>query len=271
MINTLQLQFFRIKKSVTFWILLGLCLGLPLLSALFQLLLIGLLNNGPIDWGGIVEFGDVTVAELQSFASMSNDAAVLAVICTSVLLCKEFSGGTIRNIFLSDKSRAQVYGALSVVAVLIGAVYFTAYYLFTLMFNGLILGFGSLSAAQVANACLLSFALGLVAMLLSQSFVVMFLFCLRKTAATMVLSFVLMLVAPAVIQGVVEGCLLVASINGTTVADAALGWIPLYNVSMLDLSNPDGALIGKILLYELPLAALFFFLGWVALRKADIK
>lgn len=271
MISILQLQFFRIKKSVTFWILFGLCFALPLLSTLFAVIVVTAFSidpNSPIILEG---FGEQTVSILETFPSISNDAAVLAVICSSVLLCSEFGGGTMRNIVLANKSRAQIYGAMSVTAALIGTIYFTANYLFTLTLNGAIWGFGTITSAQAANACFISYALGFVAILMTQSVVVMFLFCLRKTSSTMVLSFVIMMIVPAVVTTAVQTWVLVAQAQGASISEAMLGWIPLYNISLLDLTRPDGALIGKILLYELPLTALFYFLGWVALRKTDIK
>ena len=51
-----------------------------------------------------------------------------------------------------------------------------------------------------------------------------------------------------------------------------LSWVPLYNSSMFDFtSKVDGALVGKVLLYNIPLSALFITLGWVSFRKADLK
>lgn len=45
MINILRTEFFRLKKSKLFWIFFGICCGLPLLSALLNLAMAGIIES----------------------------------------------------------------------------------------------------------------------------------------------------------------------------------------------------------------------------------
>ena len=48
-------------------------------------------------------------------------------------------------------------------------------------------------------------------------------------------------------------------------------WIPLYNITFYNASNIDGTLVGKIVVWIVPLTVLFVFLGWNKFRKDDLK
>ena len=268
MINILQTEFFRLKKSSLFWALFGVCAVIPLVSVVLNLLLISMMgttNPGvEYDTWEVIRSSDMTLLTLSGLPGLTGDS-LFALICTSIFLCKEFSGGTFRNMLLANRSRRELYLSYLLVAITIGATYFGTTYVSTLLFNGAIFGFGTLTAAKVVSACVLSLALGLVTVFFLQTMMCMFMFSTRKLAVTLACPLAI-IIGLAFIYSFVETFAQFGLINATD-----MSWIPLYNLNLLDLSDIDGALIGKILLYMLPLTALFGTLGWVTFRKADLK
>ena len=269
MINILQTEFFRLKKNTLFWTLLGVCALLPLVSVLINVLVVWLMGTTDLGvevnaWEYMKSF-DLTVLALSDLPRPAGHM-LFAVICTSVFLCKEFSNGTFRNMLLANRSRRDVYLSFFIVSVIIGASYLGASYVFTLIFNGAIFGFGTMSAAKVVAACVVSLAMALISVIFVQSMMCMFMFSTRKLAVALACPLVITMLAPSLIMSFVD---VFAQFGLLTTTD--MSWIPLYNLTMLDLTQMDGALIGKILLYIVPLTVLFAFLGWVSFRKADLK
>ena len=270
MINILQTEFFRLKKNVLFWVLLGVCALLPLVSALLELAIFS--GMSAIDTGveydniwEVIKASNLGGAALSSIPNLSADLQLFGVICTSIFLCKEFSGGTFRNMILANRSRRDLYLSYLLMAVTIGTCFLGVEFVSTLLFDGVIFGFGSMSAANVVSACVLSLTLGLISVIFVQSMVCMFMFATRKLAVALACPLAVIFALGFIFSFVETGSQL-GMINATN-----MSWIPLYNLNMLDLTAIDGALIGKILLYLLPLTALFGGLGWIAFRKADLK
>ena len=270
MINILQTEFFRLKKSALFWALMVVVFFLPLITALFNVLSVSLLENLEIDieidaWEYIKTM-DITGAALSTLPNLSSDCALFALICTSIFLSKEFSGGTFRNMLLANRSRKEVYLSFWLIAFTIGSIYLGVEFVSTLLFSGAIFGFGTMSAANAVTACVVSLAMGVISVAFLQSIMCMFMFGTRKLSVALACPLVICMVAPSLIYSFVE----VFSTFGT-ITETDMSWIPLYNLNLLDLTHIDGALIGKILLYLIPLAALFGWLGWETFRKADLK
>ena len=270
MVNILQTEFFRLKKSKLFWAMFGVCAGLPLLSVLLNMASVSLLEN--MDMGveidnawAYIRSMNVTGAELSALPSLTGDS-LYALICTSIFLSKEFSGGTFRNMLLANRSRKEVYLSFLTMAVTIGATYLGVTFVSTLLFSGSIFGFGSISAANIVTTCIVSLAMGLVSVIFLQTLMCMFMFSTRKLAVALACPLVICMVLPAMLYSFIETF---AQLGLITAGD--MSWIPLYNLLMLDLTDIDGALIGKILLYIVPLTALFGSLGWISFRKADLK
>ena len=269
MINILKTEFFRLKKSTLFWALFGVCAALPLLSVLLNLLgfemLVTVDNGMEYDTWEVIRKSNITVASLSDLPSLSGDS-LFALICTSIFLCKEFSGGTFRNMLLANRSRREVYLSFLLMAVTIGATYLGVNFVSRLLFNGAIFGFGTMKAAEVFSACVIALALGLISVIFLQTMMCMFMFGTRKLAVALACPLVICIIAPATLFSFIE---VFASLG--LISETDLSWIPLYNLNLLNLTDIDGALIGKILLYLLPLTALFGSMGWVTFRKADLK
>ena len=269
MVSILRTEFFRLKKSALFWALLFVCALLPAVSVLINYLSVKALSG--MDMG--VEFDvweyiktvNVTGEVLSALPRLTGDS-LFALICTSIFLTKEFSDGTYRNILLANRSRRELYHSFLVMALTVGASYFVASYVSTILFNAVVFGFGTMVPLSVVTACVIAFAMGMVSVVFLQSMTCMFLFVSRKLSVALVCPLVISILAPTFIYSFVE----VFAEYGI-ISSMDMTWIPLYNLNLLDLTNIDGALIGKIFLYLIPLSVLFYLLGWASFKKADLK
>ena len=140
----------------------------------------------------------------------------------------------------------------------------------SLVFGGAFFGFYEMAAKEIFIAIITAFSMGLVAVMFVQSMSCMFLFGTRKLAVALSCTIVICLVAPSTLSSIVSVVQLLQGVT-TGALDSDMSWVPLYNASLLDVSAIDGKLLGKILLYMLPLTAMFVSVGWVTFRKADLK
>jgi len=271
MINVLKTELFRLRKSKLFWIMLGVCAGLPIISALF-LLALGVNNvEGLGDLMESVGSELSVISSLSSFASLMSDSSLFALICSSIVLCREFTNGTVRNVLLANKTRTQTFFAYYVTAMIIGVSYFVTEFVFTLTLTGAVLGFGSLTTAQATSSVFVCFALGLGSVLFVQSCVCMFLFCTRKQAATVAFPLLICILAPSIVELIVTGVMISKAVDGVMMSNAALRFVPFYNTMIFNASKIDGVHVAMIALYDVLFAASFTAAGYFTFRKADLK
>ena len=274
MTNILQTEFYRLKKSRLFWALFGVSAGLPLISPLLSLLLLfGIYSLSgesgvSIDWQTFRSL-HLTTSMLSEYASVQNDASLLAVICTGVCLSRNFAYGTYRNMLLAKHSRLEIYLSDLLTAMIVGASYIGVSIISSLLFGGLIFGFGT-SALNIFTAIITSIMLGLISIAFAQTLLCMFLFGTRKTSVALSCTIVICLVAPSLFEGLVQ-MLTLFEVFGASQINIDLSWVPLYNSSLLDLYDISWPLVGKIVLYLVPLSVFFGFMGWITFRKADLK
>lgn len=276
MTSLLRSMFFRLTRCKMFWIMLGVVAVMPLLELLLLTSLGSALQSVEqevtADAMDVIRAQNVTASELSGLASVMPLYSLLAVICTSVFLSKDFSNGTIRNIIVANHSRLEIYASHLVVAMTVGACYMTATLLFDLIFVGSVFGFVNMSALQITVAILLAFAMGLVSTAFVQSMMCMLLFASKKLSVALACTIAICMALPSLIVTVITFVGTVDLIfNGTAISTDAMSWVPLVNAEMLDVSSPDAALVGKILLYMLPLTVFFVFMGWVGFRKSNLK
>ncbi len=264
-----RLQLFKLKKSTTFWVFLGLCVVLPLLG---MLLVLGLFNiiSGEVDLSDFAGATSVT-SSLMSFASFDTYSTIFAIICSSIVLSREFSQGTVRNAILANKSRLQLFVAYVATALFIGAAYFVANFVSALVFYGSIFGFGTLSAGSAVSAVLCCFAMGLGSMLFSESLVCVFLFGTRKQSATIAWPLVICLVGTSILASIIDTVLLSVQLNGYTISETLMKCLPFYNLNYLGDTTPDGLVCGMTILYDVVFSVGFLATGFVSLKHADLK
>lgn len=274
MTNIFSVEFYRLKKSKLFWALFGVTAGMPLVNVLITSGLMALLSllstETQIDFAELLRSLNLGFGMLSEYGGVMHFSSLMAVIFTSVFLSRQFAYGTFRNTLIAGKSRGELYLSHMVIAVTVGTVFLGVSMTSTLIFGGSIFGFNGMSAGKVVTGIVTAFAMGMISMLFVQLMMLMFLFGTRKLAVALACTIVICMVAPSAITTFVELLSLLQMItNGN--ANLDFSWVPIYNASMLDVSQIDGALVGKILLYLVPLTALFGSLGWVTFRKADLK
>lgn len=277
MLDVLRAQLYRLKKSKLFWAMIIVCAALPLIGMLFTTALLSIFSSIFEGEGGELiaslrgEGGGFTMSAFGSLTLLASNPALFSLICSSIFLSGEFSGGAIRNMILANKSRTQIFLSFLSVALIIGFSCFGAAYATTLLGYGTVIGFGGLTATEAISGCFTSLFLGLLSVALVQACVCLFLFWTRKTGATVAIPIVFIIIAPSVMTTIVELVVGIKMALGQSVSEIVLSWIPLANMEMLDLSNVDGGLVGKIVMYNAPIAALLAFFGWLAISKADLK
>ena len=263
MLNVLQTQLYRLKKSKLFWALF--------IEGVYDLMgnILDSEAAGMLD-AMREEGGALTLSSLGKQISLGSDAMLFSIICSSIFLSGEFSGGAIRNMILANKSRTQIFLSFLSVSLIIGFSYLGVSYASTLLCYGALIGFGGVTVNQVFSGCFSTLFLALITVALAQSCVCLFLFFTRKTGPTVAFPIVLVIFAPSLISTIVDLVIGLKMLTGQEIPIQNMGWIPLYNMNLFDAANIDGGLVGKIALYNIPLAALLATLGWVASKK-DMK
>lgn len=282
MISILKTQLFRIKKSGLYWTLLGVSAGLPILSVLLLLGVCCLFGSFDEAMQMLASLGVTSFSSMAEFIGYSTDASLFAMICSSILLSREFTQGTVRNAILANKSRTQLYFAYLLTALFIGGSYFVASFATTTLAYGVALGFGDVQAGVVATTVLCDFTLGLLSVVFVQTCVCMFLFVTRKQAGTIAFPLVVCLFAPGIIVFIEEMFLLNVYINGNIPSTQLLQCLPFLNmqattvgeeslIQIYNVTQPAGLNVGMIALYDLLFSGMFFAIGFNAIRKADLK
>ena len=275
MLNIVKSLLFRLKKTKMYWIMLGVCAALPLLTSLMCSFVLDIADIF-IDLPPNVGFEATTYMSLSSLAGLNSDVNLLVLLCVSIFLCKEFTDGTIRNALLSNKSRWQLYSAYGVTALMIGGSYVLANFVSTLLSLAIPFGFGSTTpVGHAISACLCSLLLGLLSMMVVVTTVLLFMFLTGKQAPSIVLPLLVTMFLPAIALSAVEfvSQLVVLVQMGGQWMDVYIDytWVPLYNAMLYDSMAVDGALVAKISMYYVLFVGLFGGLGFLSAKNKDLK
>ena len=264
MLNIVKSLLYRLKKNKMFWIMLGVCAFLPVLTLLLNNLILEFADifvDVPLDMG--LEM--TTYMTLSELVSLSSNANFFTLLCVSIFLCKEFTDGTIRNALLSNKSRINLYTGYGLTALIIGGSYLVTYFVSTLLALAIPFGFGDVTPNQAVTSCLCSLMMGVLSLL----------FATGKQAPSIVLPLLVTMFLPGLMTSVVElvsTLIELAKFGGAEITtEIDYTWVPLYNAMLYDSAEVDGALVGKISLYYILFTALFVFLGGLTAVKKDLK
>lgn len=273
MLSILRTELFRLKKSTMFWVMLGVCFGLPLLGLFIILVSVSAVKNAQpnADFLSLLREVGLLQESLNNYASLMSDYTLLSIICSAIFLSKEFSDGTVRNVLLANKKREQLYFSYQLIALLIGAAFVTASFVSLMLFYAPIFGFGALTAGEAASACFCSYALGLISVLFCQTCVCMFLFAVRKQGATIAFPLLICIFAPVLIEIFYGVYVMSQSIAGNAPSEALASWLPFMNASLYKSDSIDGGLVGKIIMYYLVFSGVFVGAGYGTFIKADLK
>ena len=273
MIDIIKVEFYRLKKSTLFWVMLGVSAATPIITVLLNVFLIAFM--GMVDQStNLMEFlrdAGMTSALLQQMSTSLNDLSLWPLIATAVILSKEFTDGTMRNVILANKSRTELYFGYLITAMIVAVSYFVAFLAVTLIVIAPIFGFQDADAGKVVSAIFCSLGLGIIATAFIETCVCMFLFGVRKQWATILFP-ILIWYAPLMLINILVTVLTSLAEAGQIASVEFLRWIPFcnmqYNYNPL---NPDGTVVGMHILYMAVFIAAFTCIGYFTFKKADLK
>lgn len=109
--NLLRSDFYSLIKSKLTYILLGICVGLPIFMIALYLLINGMLNSDPVEEGmgamSISLFTGRTV--IFGNFSLTNNVGLVIPIFAAIFTIADIRNGTIRNKVIIGESRAKIY------------------------------------------------------------------------------------------------------------------------------------------------------------------
>lgn len=280
MLSIIKVELFRLKKSVLFWVMFAITVALPLLAAIIVASLIGMIDSiagaagnegvGASAWE-IIRNEGLTISLLSSLPQIGSNMAVLSVITSSVVLSKEFSDGTTRNILLANKTRGELYFSYVITSIIISAAFLVGSFASTMIIVAPIFGFGGLSAGKVISGCLCSFAMGIFAILFMQTCMCMFLFATRKMWAAILFPLLICIFVPSTLATITTLIIATMVLKGQYVSEGSLRFVPFLGQSMYNAADIDGVLVGMNILYMALFTAMFVAIGYFTFKKADLK
>lgn len=273
MIDIIKVELFRLKKSVIFWVMLGLAAASPLIAVLLNSLLLalfGIAEGGSLNILEALRTAGVTEGLLQQMANVSGDIALWAIIATAIVLSKEFTDGTMRNVILANKTRAELYFGYLITSMIVAVTYLTAFLAVTLIIIAPIFGFNGASAGKIASAVFCSYGLGILALAFAETCVCMFVFSIRKQWAAILFP-LLIWYAPAAFTSILTIVINTMAEMGQLTSIDFVRWIPFVNIQQYSPLNLDGVVVGMNVLYIAIFIAAFVCIGHFTFKKADLK
>ena len=113
--SLLKADFFSLLKSKITYVVLGICIGGPLLVVLLYLGLSLAINeiSGEIEFASIISARDL----MFSTFNMSSNVGLVIPIFTGILVMADIRNGTVRNKIIMGKSRTKIYFSQLIVSV----------------------------------------------------------------------------------------------------------------------------------------------------------
>lgn len=255
---------FRLKKSKSFYILMGICVFLPAFSAiLFKL---------AVDAASVYELGQdfhITLPALADIISISGDVLILILIEVSIFLGREFSDGTIRNTLLTNKKRIHVYLSYFIIGMLIALIYLITYMVSTLLIMGLSFGFGGFSVSKIVSCVVYILLLGILSSTFVVSCVTFFVMITGKQSLSIVYPLLICLILPGLLSSVLGIVEVVNEVSTGISTDYS--WVPFVNTMYFQFENVKFEIVAKISMYYIIFSLLFCSFGCYITMHKDYK
>lgn len=271
MIDIIKVELFRLKKSVLFWVMLGLTVAIPILGALASLTVSGVVGSSGAETGNLLKEMGLLSQYLKGMAELGNWAVIFSLVTTAIVLSTEFVDGTVRNILLANKSRAELYFSYLITSICVAVTYFVAYFAATLLIVAPIFGFDGMTAGQGVSACFTSLALGIVSVIFAETCMCMFMFTMRKQWAAILMPLLICIFVPALVTVFATLIITTSALKGQAVSMDSLRWVPFTNAELYTPSNIDGVVVGMNILYLAIFSVMFVLIGYYVFKKSDLK
>lgn len=264
--DLLKADFYRLRKDVI------------LLVALIVLVAFAFIT--PLMYAALELFASDSLAELEamgfsmqitgkySFASalsLTNNFGMILPILIGILVCKDFSAGTVRNKIITGHSKASVYVSILISSVALGAALFALYALLTLGIGSLFLGYGAEFNMTELLYILKTLVMGVLIFACACALAVLLGALTRSIGLTIVLE-----IAAALVIS------LLGSLNSLPIA--LPDWMekvsrinPVYQISLASAGSVTNELFVTSLITSAVYLVLFGGIGLIIFRKADQK
>ena len=140
---------------------------------------------------------------VQSFSS-TNNVGVIIPIFTSIIICSDFSSGTLRNKIISGHKRRNILLSSFISGTTYNVILVLTYALSNLLLGSLLLGYGTSFDGGQFVLVLKELFVGCLQYIFISSIIVLLAFAFKKVSLTIILQFV--------VQLVLNGLLIIASI-----------------------------------------------------------
>ena len=274
MCNLLKADLKRAWKDKLFLILCVLAgvfaVSTPLLyKAIFSLMdMEEMLEMGPL-------LGNSFTAKGMFFASFSpsNNFGMILPILAAIILCKDFSHGTIRNKIICGKSRTKIYFSLFFTCAIVMCGFILVQALLTLFVSLLMFEYqADPFTASDFGYLLASIAFEFVVYLFISALLTFFVVYMKKAGTAIVMYFAVNFVL-LIVGSITQTALLLS--DSTSSSYEVLKFFNDANMFTSLLIGGGASYTGKevltILLPNLFLTGVFVFFGWCIFRKKDLK
>lgn len=262
----LRADFLRVRRDIILPIALIALAAFALITPLFYLLL----NAMPAeDLAQLESMGISPSASGRSVflssLSLSNNFGMILPIFIAILVCRDFSSGTVRNKIIAGHKRIPIYTSHLVTALTLMVALFLLYALLTLAVGSLIYGYGAAFDAGEIIFLLKALLMGSLIFATSASLAVFFAAVTRNVGLTIVLQVAVSLVSslPAVI---------VMMLPSPPELLRNIGMIiPSYQINLAMQGRIDGRLLAFTGVTSVLYFALITLAGLLIYRKSEQK
>ncbi len=234
----------------------------------------------------LLELGTEDLAEMEmlgfsmnakslffSAFSLGNNFGLILPIFIAIILCKDFSHGTIRNKIICGKSRASIYFSMLITCIILICSFILAHAILTLLISLIFFDYQSASFTFSDFGYLMaSIGLEILVYLLVSALLVFFIVYMKNAGLSIVMYFVVAFIF-----------IIIGSITQTTVLFADKGEASYKILEFLNVANAfTTTSIGTGISYELKellylilpnlaFTIILVFLGLLIFRKKDLK
>ncbi len=208
----------------------------------------------------------------SAFSPGSNFGLVLPIM-VAIILCKDFSGGTVRNKIICGKSRGSIYLSMLLTCIILMCAFILVQALLTLLVSLLFFAYqpGGFTAGDFGYL-MASIGFEMLTYVFLCAFLTFLIVFMKNAGLAIVIYFVtnfMMTIVGAITQTVV------ALVDPASVAHGILEFANTANVfATTAIGTGTGYGLKEVLSLLLPnvaLIALFAFSGWSVFRKKDLK
>lgn len=194
MIRLLRSMLYRMIKDKIIIVSLIVSLAMSLLLIFVGLIFEHLLNDQSLTTLGLVPYNSGEGLFLASL-TLTNNYGLAIPIFASILICRDFSYGTIRNKIIAGYKRSDIYISSLLANIIFSVASLTIVVLFTTLCGTIIFGFGREFNKDVLLYLLSSFGVIVIILIAFQSINHFFCMSTRKTFLAIIISVLLLSVS----------------------------------------------------------------------------